>query len=587
MPLDVLTAARLARDGEKAGPIRHMCSGQHTVSLLLSRLRGWDPTDYWKPSHPSQIAYRAVVARAFGTTSTKLRTAIDGCGVETYAFRLHEVARAYAMLADPSAIPSGDPRSAIAEGLVQIRDAMLANPEMVGGRHDRLDTSLMKAAPSRVVSKSGMEALRGLAILRGPRHDTHDDGPSGMAIKIEDGDGYERGTRAAAVEALRQAGVLDGGALRELARYHRPVTPDPHGRAAAEAIVRVRARTCGRADRLTESGPPAGPAAASDQRDHDPRRRSVSNPRGTAGRLARSGQGCLPTAGQGQPSRRGRPVGAAAVSGDPGGLGADQRGLGRLDSARAERRVRPGGPPGRQGGPRRDHEPGPGRDRRRAHRPDRTPGGDRPATPPPARARRARARRARARRGQAAATPPPAPPPRARHQPGPADRPDLPDLVPKRRPAARRRSDRRRMTVRMPASSSQTGAGRAGTARPAAPTGRSTQRNTPIHANTGPSTRRARAAGRPGEAHPTEPQPLILPTEPAPAGPGEPAHSASGWSGGHAGCRARSARRQPLARQHPSSGRRRSQTRGTIPDPARAIESVGRSVLDPAHGRSA
>ncbi len=237
MPLDALTAARLARDGEKAGPIRHMCSGQHTVSLLLSRLRGWDPTDYWKPSHPSQVAYRAAVAQAFGTTPTKLRTAIDGCGVETYAFRLHEVARAYAMLADPSAIPSGDPRSAIAEGLVQIRDAMLANPEMVGGRHDRLDTSLMKAAPKRVVSKSGMEALRGLAILRGRRHDTHDEGPSGMAIKIEDGDGYERGTRAASVEALRQAGVLDGGALRELARYHRPVTPDPHGRAAAEAIV--------------------------------------------------------------------------------------------------------------------------------------------------------------------------------------------------------------------------------------------------------------------------------------------------------------------------------------------------------------
>ena len=31
MPLDALTAARLARDGEKAGPIRHMCSGQHSV----------------------------------------------------------------------------------------------------------------------------------------------------------------------------------------------------------------------------------------------------------------------------------------------------------------------------------------------------------------------------------------------------------------------------------------------------------------------------------------------------------------------------------------------------------------------------
>jgi L-asparaginase II len=237
MPLDALTAARLARDGEKAGPIRHMCSGQHTVSLLLCRLKGWDPTDYWKPAHPSQIAYRAAVARAFGVPVARLQTAIDGCGIETYAFPLHEVARAYAMLADPSAIPASDPRSELADGLLTIRDAMLAHPEMVGGRHDRLDTSLMKAAPGRLVSKAGMEALRGLAILRGPRSGTHEDGPSGMAIKIEDGDGFDRGTWAASVEALRQAGVLDGGALRDLARYHRPVTVDPHGRAAAEAIA--------------------------------------------------------------------------------------------------------------------------------------------------------------------------------------------------------------------------------------------------------------------------------------------------------------------------------------------------------------
>ncbi len=236
MPLDALTAARLARDGEKAGPIRHMCSGQHTVSLLLSRLKGWDPTDYWKPSHPSQLAYRAAVARAFGVPAGKLQTAIDGCGLETYAFPLRAVARAYAMLADPAAISASDPRSELADGLRVVRDAMLTHPEMVGGRHDRLDTSLMKAVPGRLVSKAGMEALRGMAILRGPRNDTHEDGPSGMAVKIEDGDGFDRGTWAASVEALRQAGVLDGGALRDLARYHRPVTLDPHGRAAAEAI---------------------------------------------------------------------------------------------------------------------------------------------------------------------------------------------------------------------------------------------------------------------------------------------------------------------------------------------------------------
>jgi L-asparaginase II len=236
MPLDALTAARLARDGEKAGPIRHMCSGQHTVSLLLSRLRGWDPTDYWKASHPSQIAYRTAVATIYGTTPGKLQTAIDGCGVETYAFPLRDVARAYAMLAEPAAIPSNDPRSQLAPLLIRVRDAMLGNPEMIGGRHDRLDTSVMKAVPGRLISKGGMEALRGIAILPGPRIGTQVDGASGLAVKIEDGDGYDRGTWAASVEALRQVGALDGGALRDLARYHRPVSLDPHGRAAAEAV---------------------------------------------------------------------------------------------------------------------------------------------------------------------------------------------------------------------------------------------------------------------------------------------------------------------------------------------------------------
>ncbi len=238
MPLDVLTASRLARDGEKAGPVRHMCSGQHAVSLLLSRLRGWDLETYWQPDHPSQEAYRLAVARAFATSPERLRTGIDGCGVQTYAFRLREVAQAYAFLADPAALPATDPRSAVAPALTIVRDAMLAAPEMVAGRHDRLDTSLMKALPGRLISKVGMEGLRGIAVLPGPRSGSRDGAQaSGMAVKIEDGDGYDRGTWSASIEALRQAGVLDGQALRVLSRYHRPAILDPHGRVAAEAVA--------------------------------------------------------------------------------------------------------------------------------------------------------------------------------------------------------------------------------------------------------------------------------------------------------------------------------------------------------------
>ncbi len=261
MPLDALTAARLARDGEKPSPVRHMCSGQHSVFLLLSRLRGWDPDGYWLDGHPAQVAYRAVVARAFGTTPGKLRTGIDGCGVATYAFPLREVARAYALLADPAAAPERDSRSSLAPALTRVRDAMLANPEMVAGTRDRLDTSVMKAAPGRLISKGGMEALVGLAVLPGARggegavggngtgtgngigagearvsRPATESAASGIAIKIEDGGGYERATWSATVEVLGQAGVLDAQALRVLARYHQPVDLDPHGRIGAEAI---------------------------------------------------------------------------------------------------------------------------------------------------------------------------------------------------------------------------------------------------------------------------------------------------------------------------------------------------------------
>jgi len=213
-----------------------MCSGQHSVFVLLAKLGGWELETYWQAEHPAHVAYREAVAAAYNVNPERMRTGIDGCGVLTYAFSLREVARAFAILADPSSLPADDPRTALERHYVTIRDAMTAHPELVGGTRDRLDTSLMKAVPRRLVSKSGMEALRGVGILRGPRGNGADVPASGMALKIEDGDGYDRGTWAASVEALRQAGVLEGQALRVLARYHRPQYIDPHGRTGAEAV---------------------------------------------------------------------------------------------------------------------------------------------------------------------------------------------------------------------------------------------------------------------------------------------------------------------------------------------------------------
>src|SRR5204863_1964777 len=90
-----------------------------------------------------------------------------------------------------------------------------------------------------VVAKGGAEALRAAGILPDRGAGSGRNGSraaSGIALKIEDGDGYDRAAPPAFVEALRQAGVLEGQPLRALARYHRPPTMDSHGRVAAEAI---------------------------------------------------------------------------------------------------------------------------------------------------------------------------------------------------------------------------------------------------------------------------------------------------------------------------------------------------------------
>lgn len=231
-PLDALTAARLARDGEKPGQLRHMCSGQHVSILLLCKMNGWPLDEYWSPDHPVQRLYSETVARAFCTLPELLTVSTDACGVPTYAFPLHEVARAFAMLADPFSVPESDPRSSLAPALVRIRDALLARPEMIAGSRGRLDTSIMKAAPGRLVAKGGAEGLRTFAILP-----SDSAAASGLAIKIEDGGGFDRAMAAASVEALAQVGVLDSAALRALGRYHRPPALDPRGVQVGEAIA--------------------------------------------------------------------------------------------------------------------------------------------------------------------------------------------------------------------------------------------------------------------------------------------------------------------------------------------------------------
>jgi L-asparaginase II len=231
-PLDPLTAARLARDGEKPSAIRQMCSGQHASLLLLCRMNDWPFAEYWRPDHPVQRLYAETVARVFDTSPALLITSTDACGVPTYACPLRDVARAYALLAEPDAVGGTDPRSSLAPALKTVRDAILANPEMVAGTRERLDSAVMRAAGGRILAKGGSEGLRCFGLRAGERRPA-----TGLALKIEDGAGFERAVSAASVEALCRVGALDPAAVEALEEYRRPVAVDPRGEPVAEAVA--------------------------------------------------------------------------------------------------------------------------------------------------------------------------------------------------------------------------------------------------------------------------------------------------------------------------------------------------------------
>jgi L-asparaginase II len=219
-PFDQETAQRLARDGEPPSELRHNCSGKHAAMVLFARSQGWDVETYWQPDHPVQQAALDTVVAVSGVRKGRIQTATDGCGVVSFAIPLAAVARAFAVLADPSGLKD----ESLREALTRIRDAMLARPELVAGDRRQFDTDLMRAAPGRLVAKGGAEGLRSVGVLSGAVE--AGSAALGVAVKIEDGDAARRAGPAATCDALRQVGVLGEVELSQLEGYARPEVSD-------------------------------------------------------------------------------------------------------------------------------------------------------------------------------------------------------------------------------------------------------------------------------------------------------------------------------------------------------------------------
>jgi len=150
------------QEGRPAGRVHHNCSGKHAGFLAVCRARGWAIPGYRLREHPLQQVLLAEVAAAATLPTSKIPTAVDGCGVVTFALSLQRMAAAFAGLAT-------------LEGADRVLAAMPAHPQLIGG-DGSLDTDLMRARPGWV-AKGGAE---GLLCAVSP------DG-TGVALKCEDG----------------------------------------------------------------------------------------------------------------------------------------------------------------------------------------------------------------------------------------------------------------------------------------------------------------------------------------------------------------------------------------------------------------
>jgi L-asparaginase II len=182
----LLAKADATEDDLECGPeptrLEHNCSGKHAGFLLLCRERGWPTEGYRLAGHPCEETMVDEISAAAEVDRSSIPTAVDGCGVVTYALALERMAHAFSRL---ESLDAG----------VRAADAMRARPELIRG-DGAPDTELMRLGGGWV-AKGGAEGL--LCAAR--------DG-LGIALKVEDGG--QRPLRTALAAFLTQLGFETG-----------------------------------------------------------------------------------------------------------------------------------------------------------------------------------------------------------------------------------------------------------------------------------------------------------------------------------------------------------------------------------------
>jgi L-asparaginase II len=224
IPMFYLSNGNLPPAGEVPTVLQHNCSGKHAGMLALCRLRGFDTDGYTDVAHPVQATIREAVAAFAGVEPAAMSTAPDGCSVPNYGFPLTALAQSYARLA------AGGRDPVLGDIPARIFAAMTQHAFLISGT-GRQDAAITEAGSGDWISKIGGEGIQTIGIRsRG----------IGIAIKIADGDkgDYQpRATFPAAIETLRQLGVVPGALPDALRRF------DAESQSNNESRFRVKLET--------------------------------------------------------------------------------------------------------------------------------------------------------------------------------------------------------------------------------------------------------------------------------------------------------------------------------------------------------
>jgi L-asparaginase II len=197
---------KLIEEGKDLTPLYNNCSGKHSGMLVTAKHMGESLEDYYKPKHPVQQRIVNAISEMTEYPVKMIEMGTDGCGVPVHALPLERLAYAFARMAHPDSL--GAERAGVAN---RITAAMMKFPEMVAGT-DRFCTDFMKAAGGRLFGKGGAEAV----YLIGDKETG-----IGIAVKIEDGAG--RAAYPAALEAIRQLGLMNEEQLLQVKQHYQPV----------------------------------------------------------------------------------------------------------------------------------------------------------------------------------------------------------------------------------------------------------------------------------------------------------------------------------------------------------------------------